>query len=44
MALQRIQVQVTDEQYAWLKKQAYKLGKSMAEIVRDVVEAARKEK
>lgn len=40
----RLQIMVTKEQYCWLRAESYTRGKSIAEIIRDLVTEARSEK
>lgn len=36
--MERLEIHVTEEQKKWLKKQSYEKDKSIAEIIREVIE------
>jgi predicted CopG family antitoxin len=42
--MKRTMLNLDDDQYEWLRREAYLRNKSMSEILREIIEAAMKEK
>lgn len=42
-SLHRLQIQITKEQYRWLKANSYTKAKRIGEIIRELIEKAMKE-